>query len=125
MASDWTGSGRAWKALFAAIDARDAQRFAAFLTPDGVFRFGNSPPVRGRAAILAAVGGFFESIAGCHHELSRSWSGEGSVACEGAVTYTRHDGRQVTVPFANTFSLDGGQINCYRIYIDNAALYAP
>ncbi len=47
------------------------------------------------------------------------------MACEGAVTYTRHDSRQVTVPFANTFTLDGGRIDCYRIYIDNAALYAP
>ena len=48
-----------WARLFAAIDARDADAFAAFLAEDGEFRFGNAPAVRGRAAIRAAVAGFF------------------------------------------------------------------
>ena len=124
-AADWAAGGRAWTSLFDAIDARDAQRFASFLTPDGEFRFGNGPPVHGRAAVAAAVAGFFGSIAGCRHSLARTWSGDGSAVCEGTVAYTRHDGRVVTVPFANVFLLAGGQIASYRIYIDNGPLYAP
>jgi len=125
MASDWTSGGRAWEALFGAIDARDAQRFAAFLSPEGEFRFGNMPSVHGREAVAAAVAGFFASIGGCRHRLLRTWEGADSVVCEGEVSYTRLDGRVVTVPFANAFTLEGGLIASYRIFIDNGPLYAP
>jgi ketosteroid isomerase-like protein len=113
-----------WRALFAAIDARDARAFAAFLTEDGEFRFGNSPAVRGRTAIEAAVAGFFAAIDGCRHELLRTWVDGASAVCEGRVTYRRRDGGEVTVPFANVFELAGGAISSYRIYIDNAPLFS-
>lgn len=113
-----------WRHLFATIDARDASAFSALLTRDAEFRFGNAPVVSGTAAITAAVGGFFGSIAGCRHALLRTWSGADGVACEGTVTYTRHDGTAVTVPFANVFELSGTLIRHYRIYIDNSPLMA-
>lgn len=114
-----------WQRLFAAIDARDAVAFSALLTSTARFRFGNAPVVIGTAAITAAVGGFFSSIAGCRHALLRTWSGADAVGCEGTVTYTRHDGTAVTVPFANCFELSGPLISDYRIYIDNSPLMAP
>lgn len=113
-----------WQRLFATIDARDARAFSALLTSDAEFRFGNSPVVSGTAGITAAVGGFFASIAGCRHALLRTWSGPDAVACEGTVTYTRHDGTAVTIPFANVFELSGSLIRSYRIYIDNSPLAA-
>jgi len=112
-----------WQELFAAIDDRDAARFVARLTPDASFRFGNAPVVRGSEAIGAAVAGFFAAIAACRHRLIQTWSGRQDVACEGQVTYTRHDGSQVTVPFANVFELRGRLIASYRIYIDNSPLF--
>jgi ketosteroid isomerase-like protein len=120
----WPGSP-AWQQLFAAIDGRDASAFAAFLAPDGEFRFGNAPPVVGRDAVRDAVAGFFAAIGGCSHRLLRTWQSEGAVACEGEVTYTRRDGSAVTLPFANVFVLRGREIASYRIYIDNAPLFAP
>jgi ketosteroid isomerase-like protein len=113
-----------WEQLFAAIDARDAVAFSARLTADADFRFGNMPVVSGTAAITAAVGGFFSSVAGCRHALLRTWVDDTTVACEGSVTYTRHDGTAVTVPFANVFELSGRLIRSYRIYIDNSPLTA-
>ena len=59
--------------LFAAIDAKDTGRFVAFLTPQGEFRFGSSPPVRGREQVAAAVDGFFSTIAGLGHRVDRTW----------------------------------------------------
>ena len=44
--------------LLTTIDSRDAKAFAAFLTSDASFRFGNHPAVVGREAIEAAVGDF-------------------------------------------------------------------
>jgi ketosteroid isomerase-like protein len=120
----WTPDAAGWARLFAAIDARDAGAFAAFIAEDGEFRFGNAPPVSGRAAIREAVAGFFAAIGGCRHRLLASWTGPGSAVGEGQVTYTRLDGSTLTVPFVNVFQLDGGQIRSYRIYIDNGPLFS-
>ena len=111
--------------LFAAIDRKDAKRFVEFLTDDAVFRFGSAPAVQGHAAIEEAVSGFFSAIAGCKHRLTASWSRAETFACEGDVTYTRHDGSKVTLPFADVFDLRGKMISGYRIYIDIAPLFAP
>lgn len=121
----WGPEDPVWGRLFAAIDARDADAFAAFIAPDGEFRFANAPAVRGRAAVREAVAGFFGAIGGCRHRLLRTWTGPGTAACEGEVTYTRRDGSEFTVPFANVFLLSSDGIASYRIYIDNGPLFAP
>jgi ketosteroid isomerase-like protein len=110
--------------LFEAIDARDSNLFVGFLTPDARFRFGSAPSVEGADAIAEAVDGFFSSIAGCKHRLIDSWQGKDSVVVEGEVTYSRIDGSEVTVPFANVFAMDGPKIADYKIYIDNGPLFA-
>jgi ketosteroid isomerase-like protein len=120
------GAGRSWwPALFAAIDARDADRFVAFLTSDAQFRFGNGPLLCGQPAIRAAVAGFFGAIRACQHRIIGIWSEAGSFVCEGEVTYTRLDGARVTVPFVNVMALQDHKISIYRIYIDNTPLFAP
>ena len=113
-----------WQRVFAVIDARDAAGFVALLTPDAQFRFGNAPTVVGAEAIGAAVSSFFAAIAECRHRLIRTWSGSSGVACEGEVTYIRHNGMTVTVPFANVFELRGTLIAVYRIFIDNSPLFS-
>jgi limonene-1,2-epoxide hydrolase len=47
-----------------------------------------------------------------------------AVACEGEVTYTRHDGSKITLPFVNIFEVSAGLITLYRVYIDIAPLFA-
>jgi len=113
-----------WRKLFAVIDARDAAGFVALLTADAQFRFGNAPTLVGSDAIRTAVSGFFASIASCSHRLIRTWIAPPWVACEGEVTYLRHDGSAVTVPFADVFELRGTLISIYRIYIDNSPLFS-
>jgi len=41
------------------------------------------------------------------------------------VTYTRHDGTNLTLPFVNVFAMRGDLIQDYLIYIDATPLYAP
>jgi ketosteroid isomerase-like protein len=112
-----------WKRVFAVIDAGDAAGFVAFLTPDAQFRFGNVPAVVGHEAIRAAAAGFFAAIASSRHQLHGTWNGAATAVCEGEVTYTRHDGSTVSMPFANVFELRGEKIAAYRIYIDNSSLF--
>jgi limonene-1,2-epoxide hydrolase len=110
--------------LFVSIDAMDTEGFLGSIAPDAEFRFASAPPVQGQAAIREAVDGFFASIAALSHDLQR-WLADGdSVVCEGEVTYTRHDGSSITLPFCNVFEIDDGLISLYRIYIDVAPLYA-
>ena len=110
--------------LFVSVDAMDTEGFLGFIAPDAEFRFASAPAVHGHAAIREAVDGFFSSIAALSHNLQRVVAEGDAAVCEGEVTYTRHDGSTITLPFCNVFELDGGLISVYRIYIDVAPLYA-
>ncbi len=110
--------------LFDAIDAMDMERFLSCIDESATFRFGSAPAVKGHAAIRAGVEGFFASIAGLKHALKRRVAEDHAIVYEGEVTYTRHDGSVITLPFANVFEVDIGLICLYRIYIDIAPLYA-
>ncbi len=109
--------------LFAAVDAKDTERFLGFLTDDASFRFASAPAVQGRQAIRETVRNFLASIAACRHELARIVMEDETLVCEGNVTYTRHDGTEINLPFANVFELEGGIISAYRIYVDAGQLY--
>jgi len=92
--------------LFTAIDAKDTETFVSCITEDGSFRFGSAPAVHGSEAIAEAVDGFFSTIAGLRHQITRTMADDDALFVEGTVTYTRHDGSEVTVPFADVFELD-------------------
>lgn len=115
---------RSLEPLFAAIDSKDAEAFADFLTDDASFRFGSAPAATGRAAIVEGVAAFFESLAGVSHVLTAVATRGDTLFCEGETTYTRHDGKEVVVPFADVFKYEGEKITDYRIYADLAPLYA-
>ncbi len=117
-------AGRETGDLFAAIDANDAAAFVGFLTADAVFRFGSAPAVVGRDAIRAAVEGFFSTIAGCSHHVNKTLESGATLLCEGDVTYRRHNGSEITLPFADVFEYDGELISAYKIYMDIGPLYA-
>ena len=110
--------------LFASIDAMDTERFLSFFAEDATFRFGSAPAAKGTTEIRAAVDGFFGSVAAVRHQLHRIIADDDGIACEGEVTYTRHDGREIALPFANVFETEAGRFSQYRIYIDIAPLFA-
>ena len=110
--------------VFADIDAFDPDKFVAHLTPDAVFAFGNAEPVTGRAAIRAAVAGFFATIDGLTHHVRNVWELGDTAIAQIDVEYRRKDGKTVTVPNADILSYDGDLVRDWRIYIDLAPLYA-
>ncbi len=110
--------------LFAAIDAKDAKAFTEFLTEKASFRFGSAPATHGKAAIETAVSEFFASLAGLSHVINAVVTKGDMLFCEGETTYTRHDGKDVVVPFADVFEYEGDKIAEYRIYADLAPLFA-
>ena len=117
-------SGVNFEKLFASIDAMDTESFLGFIAEDCTFRFGSSPPVTGRDGIRASVNDFFSMFAALRHDLGRVIADEHGIVCEGQVTYTRHDGSKITLPFCNVFEASSGLISQYRIYIDMGPLLA-
>ncbi|MGE0682842.1 MAG: nuclear transport factor 2 family protein [Candidatus Binatia bacterium] len=109
--------------LFQALDTFSTETFASFLTDEAVFVFGNAEPVRGKQTIHDVVAGFFASIQAIRHDLLETWTLPGTVICRGIVTYTRANGSQLSVPFANVFKLKNDLIQDYLIYVDNSQLY--
>jgi hypothetical protein len=106
------------------IDAKDSDGFASYFTNDGIFRFGNNEPVRGRQNIRDYVSQFFSMIEKSEHKVINIWEKEGSLVWQGEVLYTRLDGRKVNVNFTNIFYMKGDLIKDYLIYIDNTPLFA-
>jgi ketosteroid isomerase-like protein len=111
--------------LFAAIDAKDTPRFLSFLGEDAQFRYGNNPPAVGIDAIRAAVDGFFAAVKALSHSVDHVWGEPDHVICAGKVTYTRHDGRLISIPFCNVFAMRSGRIKDYLVYADPSPLFAP
>jgi ketosteroid isomerase-like protein len=124
VAPDAVQRDRAWWArVFAIVDAGDANAFVDLLTADAQFQFGNVPVITGRDAIRAAAVGFFAAIGSSRHGVLKIWNEARTAVCEGEVTYTRHDGSVLRVPFANVFEMRGDKIAAYRIYVDNSSLF--
>jgi ketosteroid isomerase-like protein len=109
--------------LFDAIDSMDPVRFAEHLAPDVRFVYGSREPVEGKSAVKESVAAFFSAFRTIRHEVERVLEcGSDDVVVVGRVTYGTHDGRTVEVPFANVFSMAGGAIRDYRIYVDPTPL---
>ena len=110
------------QSIFAAVDQRDAESFAAFFTEDGVFRFANQNLVIGKAEIQSAVAGFFQSLKSIEHTDIKVWVIDDVIIINGWVNYTRLNNTCLKVPFATTWAMENASIKEYHIFIDNSEL---
>ena len=108
--------------VFTSIDQMEADKFVSFLTEDAVFRYGSSPAVVGESAIKAHVEHFFGMFGKLSHKLLGSWNHSDAIFVQGEVTYTTHQGTDITLPFLNCFKMQGDKIKEYLIYIDPTPL---
>jgi ketosteroid isomerase-like protein len=111
-------------ALFSTADAGDIDGFAALLAENVSFRFGNAEPIEGRSNAKQAFTEFLATLAGIHHEVLEEWRTGDVVVQQMTVTYTRHDGKRVTIPACNVLRLDGELVVDYQIYADLTPVYA-
>lgn len=122
MPDDGMSPGR----VFGAVDALDADALGALLAEDARMVFGNGEPLLGRAAILAGCEEFASSIRGLRHRVVRDWVSGRDTIVEAEATYSRLDGKEVTVPVVSIWRIDDdGLIGDYRVFYDLAPVYAP
>jgi hypothetical protein len=72
----------------------------------------------------AVIAGFFGTIKGLRHRILEQWDVGDTTILQAEVTYTRTDDGQMTLPAVVIFRRAGDLIEDYRIYIDQAPLYA-
>ena len=110
--------------VYEAVDSKDEQRLARFLTETCTFVYANSDPVIGRANIAESSKNFMALIAGMKHQLLDVWAFDDVIVSRLEVTYTRKDESTLTVPAVTIWRVRDRQIDDYRIYIDVAPLFA-
>ncbi len=110
--------------IFADIDAMDAGKFIAHLTPDVRFRLANADPAIGHAAVKEGVEGFWASIDGLTHHIRNVYEAGDTVIAQIDVEYRRKDGKSVTVPNCDVLVFDGDLVRDWQIYIDLAPVFA-
>jgi ketosteroid isomerase-like protein len=110
--------------VYEAVDSKDEQRLARFLTETCTFVYANSDPVIGRANIAESSKNFMALIAGIKHQLLDVWAFNDVIVSRLDVTYTRKGESTLTVPAVTIWRMRAGQIDDYRIYIDVAPLLA-
>jgi hypothetical protein len=109
--------------LTRAIDAKDAGGLVNYMTGDAQFRFANMPPVIGNENIKIFLTNFFQSIQALSHSDVEYWQTADVWFMNGYVAYTRLNGTQLKVPFANLLKMNGDKIKDYLIFVDNSELY--
>ncbi len=117
--------GEDWPAqFFRDVDVFDIDVLAAWLADDVEVRFGNTPPIHGKAAAVQAFAGFWGTIAGMRHARETVVRLDNLATQQSVVTYTTLDGRDVSMPVASHMRrTDSGQLDRLWIYIDMAPLF--
>ena len=118
MALDWV------TAFFRDVDAFQIEKLDSWFADDISLRFANNPAINDKQTALAALGGFYGTIAGLQH-APEAILGSGDEATQMAiVTYTRTDGSLVPLQVASYLRRNvAGKLDRLWIYIDLAPLF--
>jgi ketosteroid isomerase-like protein len=112
--------------FFHAVDTKDLDVLKSMFTADSRFVFANQEPLLGIDAILAGNAAFFSMVQGLKHELLRVWVVDATTIAETAVTYTRLDGEDVTLPAVTIWDIDAaGLITELRVSVDTTPVFTP
>lgn len=107
-------------AYYEAADSLAIDRLLELHTDDTRLAFGNYPVVEGQDGVRAALSDFWSTIKAMSHQVTGAWSlHDGRVGiAELLVTYTRHDGSQVTIKACTTLRRRDGLVSEIRIHGD-------
>jgi ketosteroid isomerase-like protein len=114
-----------YEEVYACVDGRDDSVVDRLFTEDVSLRFNFNPPVEGREAVRQAMHHFWGSVAAMRHSFVNVVEDGDRSALEAVVTYTRHDGVEVSLPVVTMTDRRDGLVCAQRIYIDMAPLADP
>lgn len=107
-----------------ALDAKDIEAYASFLSDDVELVMNNSDPVVGRDAVTAGLAGYWQSFGTIEHDLTNIYGSDDHFVLEALNHYVAADGRRVTLrAVAFTDRDDRGLARSVRLYTDTSALF--
>lgn len=113
------------RSVFDVVDAMDLNAVAALFAEDATMVFANGEPMVGREAVVAGNTAFMSTIKGLRHRLLNEWRVGATTIAETEVTYSRVDGKEVTLPAVSIWSTrEDGLIVEYRVFVDLAPVHA-
>ncbi len=111
-------------AFFRDADTLSVEKLLAWYVDTIEVRFGNAPPIHGRAAAEQAFRQFYSSLSGMRHRREALVSTDDLAAQMAVVTYIRKDGSEVSMPVASHLRRVGDRkIDRLWIFIDLAPLF--
>ncbi|MDT7630551.1 MAG: hypothetical protein QOI50_2481 [Pseudonocardiales bacterium] len=113
------------RSVFDVVDAMDLNAVAALFAEDATMVFANGEPMVGREAVVAGNTAFMATIKALRHRLLNEWRVGATTIAETEVTYSRVDGKEVTLPAVSIWSTrEDGLIVDYRVFVDLAPVHA-
>jgi hypothetical protein len=86
------------------------------------YKFSKAAPIKDKSNVAPVVQQFFSCIKAVSHDIENVWFQGPHVISNGAVTYTRHDSSQLTVPFVDIMKIGNDLILEYQLYADISQL---
>lgn len=113
--------------FFSTIDQMHPDEVAAYFSENASYRFGNTEPTVGRAAIRASIAYFYQLLKGLRHQVVEVWEQSDATIVEGSIEYTLADNRVFNLPFASIIrsSSSNGLYQDIRIFSDVSPLFTP
>ena len=109
---------------FAAMEAKNSQEFGSYYAEDMTLTFGNSPEIKGRDNIIAAISDMLDKVVSLGHDLVNVWDEEGGVVFfEDIGSWTLRGGAVIEIKAASKITVVDGNFVDQRIYVDNAPLF--
>lgn len=107
------------RSFIAAWSRLDARELVDYFTEDGTYHNMMLPPVRGRDRLLPYIDRFLSGWSRTDWEILGILSG-GDIVMVERLDRTRIGGRQIDLPCAGVFEMQGGRIRVWRDYFDLA-----
>lgn len=106
---------------FAAMEAKDSDRFASYYAEDITLTFANDPTVTGRDAVRQQMIDTLSKVESLAHPLLTVWQeDDGVVIFEVRSIWRFNDGTTATIGACSIFTVRDDTFTDQRIYVDNA-----
>jgi ketosteroid isomerase-like protein len=108
---------------FAAMEAKDGERFGSYYADGISFTFANAPTVTGKDIVLAQMITLLGKVDSLAHRLINGWhEHDGVVVFEVASIWRFLDGVVTTINACSIFTIEDGKFTDQRIYVDNSPI---
>jgi len=109
---------------YAAMEANDPAVFGSYYAENMTLTFGNSPEIKGRENIIAALSDKLNEVQSLGHDLVNVWEEDGGVVFfESIGRWTLHSGAVIEIKAASKITVSNGKFVDQRIYVDNAPVF--